>query len=71
MRIDQYLCSTLTKFGISPRIFTKIPNMKFHVNPSSRNRADASGQTDELRPDTISVKDIAFLEIYCLRQNKT
>jgi hypothetical protein len=36
----------LTKFGFPRKIFIKVPNIKFHVNPSGGIRARACGQTD-------------------------
>jgi hypothetical protein len=44
--------------------------IKFHGNPSSGDRADTSGQTDE-QPGEISVEERAFVAIYCRRQQKT
>jgi hypothetical protein len=44
----RYFLSIVTKFGISRQIFMKIPNTKFHINPSSGSRADTCGQTDVL-----------------------
>ena len=35
-----------TKLGVPQRISTKVPNMKFNRNPSSKSRADTCGQTD-------------------------
>ena len=40
----------LTKFGFfSDRFFLKVPNTKFHGNPSSPSRAGSYGQTDKRR----------------------
>lgn len=36
----------LTKFGLSRRIFVKVPNVKFKENPSSGSLYTTSGQTD-------------------------
>jgi len=37
----RYSCPTLTKSGVSRRIFVKVSNVKFNENPSS----DTCGQT--------------------------
>jgi hypothetical protein len=41
-----YFCPILNKFGFSWQIFVKLPNIKFHKNPSSGSRTDACGQMD-------------------------
>lgn len=42
----QNSCQTLTKFGVSPQIFVKIPNIKCHTNLSNNSRAATCGHTD-------------------------
>jgi hypothetical protein len=42
----RYFCSILNKSGFSRQVFTKVPNMKSHINPPSASRADICGQTD-------------------------
>jgi hypothetical protein len=46
MRSACYFCPILTNIGICRQIFVKIPNVKFHVNPSIRSRTVPRGQTD-------------------------
>jgi len=43
----RYLSPILTKFGVSRQIFAEVSNTKFYENPSSGNRADTCGQTDQ------------------------
>lgn len=46
----RYLCPILTKYGVSRQIFTKVPNLKLHGNPSSGSRVDsADGQTEIMK----------------------
>jgi len=37
----------VTQFGISRQVFNIVPNIKFHVNPSSGHHADMCGKTDK------------------------
>jgi hypothetical protein len=39
-----YFCQILTKLGISRQMFIKVPNIQFHGNRSSGNRADTYGR---------------------------
>jgi hypothetical protein len=49
MYSGRYFCSILTKFGLCRQIFIKIPNIKFHENPSSQRCADTYGRTDIMK----------------------
>jgi len=40
-----FFCPTLTTLGVSGQTFRNILNIKFHGNPSSGSRNDASGRT--------------------------
>ena len=40
------ILSDLHEFGFSRKTFTEVPNIKFHVIPSSRSGAETWGQTD-------------------------
>ena len=61
----------LTKFGISRQIFLKFVKVKFHENPSSRNRADICGETDRRMYEQTDGWTGAFLDYVkapnCLR----
>jgi hypothetical protein len=39
-------CMILTEFGFSRHILIELPNIKFHVNPSSGFRAETCGRSD-------------------------
>jgi hypothetical protein len=41
-----HFCPIVTKFGASPHILVKVPNIKFNENPSSGSLVDTCGQTD-------------------------
>jgi len=45
-KIVRCFCLILNRFGIFGQVFIKVPNIKFHCNPSSGTRADACGQAD-------------------------
>ena len=49
----QYFHPISTKFGESREIFIKVPNIKFHANPSRWSRADICGETDGQTDDLV------------------
>jgi hypothetical protein len=46
MKNNPYFCPILMKHEFSEQILEKYSNIKFHENPSSRNRVVLGGQTD-------------------------
>jgi hypothetical protein len=40
----RYCCLVVTKFGVPLQISVKVPNIKFHENPTSRCRANTCGE---------------------------
>jgi hypothetical protein len=42
----RHFCPIVTKSGLCQRIFVKVPNIRFHGNPSCVSRAVACGETD-------------------------
>jgi hypothetical protein len=46
IKVTDFFFTILPKLETPRQIFIKIPNIKFHVNPSSGSRADTFKQTD-------------------------
>ena len=46
MQSARHFCPILTKSEIYQKNFMKVPNIKFHRNPSSRSRVDTRGQME-------------------------
>ena len=53
-------CPNLTNFGFSQQIFMKVPNIKFHENPSNGRCGDMCGETDRQTGEQIDEANSRF-----------